>query len=90
MNVLWIAGAWRDYLDWHDSDPKFWARINSIVRDIQRDPFHGIGKPEPLKADMAGWWSRRIDEEHRLVYRVAGLGAEQRVQIIQCRFHYRR
>ncbi|HEY2069211.1 MAG TPA: Txe/YoeB family addiction module toxin [Rhizomicrobium sp.] len=89
MNVLWIANAWREYLEWHDSDPKMWARINSIVRDIQRDPFRGIGKPEPLKADMAGWWSRRIDDEHRLVYRVIGTGVDQRIHIIQCRLHYK-
>ena len=90
MNVFWIAAAWADYLAWHENDPKIWARINSIVRDIQRDPFRGIGKPEPLKADMAGWWSRRIDEEHRLIYRVIGTqGVDQRIHIIQCRLHYR-
>lgn len=87
MNLLWTADAWQDYLSWQ-SDPKTLAAINTLIKDIQRDPFRGLGKPEPLKHALQGWWSRRISGEHRLVYRVSGKGAEQQVQIIQCRYHY--
>jgi toxin YoeB len=89
MNLLWVPSAWRDYVAWAETDPQIWKRINELVRDIQRDPFRGIGKPEPLKAEYAGWWSRRIDEKHRLVYRVIGkAGEDQRVHIIKCCEHY--
>jgi len=76
--------AWADYLHWQRADPKRLARINQLIRAIQRDPFHGIGKPEPLKGNWTGFWSRRIDREHRLVYTVA----DDAVLIAQCRFHY--
>ncbi len=69
-------------------DPKTLAAMNALIKDIQRDPFKGLGKPEPLKHALQGWWSRRINSEHRLVYRVTGKGREQQVQIIQCRYHY--
>ena len=65
-------------------------RINELVRECQRDPFRGIGKPEALKRDLQGCWSRRIDQTHRLIYRVSGKGADQQVEIAQCRYHYRR
>ena len=76
--------AWTDYLYWQQSDKQILKRINALVKDIQREPFEGIGKPEPLKYNLTGYWSRRITEEHRLVYKVAG----DHVTIIQCRYHY--
>lgn len=88
MRLLWTKGAWSDYLYWQDNDPILHARVNSLVRDIERSAFTGIGKPEPLKGDLSGYWSRRIDSEHRLVYRVIGKGAERRLEIIRCRYHY--
>lgn len=76
--------AWADYLHWQQTDKSKLKRINQLIRDIQRDPFDGIGKPEPLRHDLAGLWSRRIDDEHRLVYNVEG----DNVIIVQCRYHY--
>lgn len=87
MNLLWTPAAWDDYLHWQGHDPATVAKINLLLKDIRRTPFSGLGKPEPLKGRLAGWWSRRITAEHRLVYRVTGSGAEQRVEIVQCRFH---
>lgn len=84
MRLMWLEGGWEDYLYWQQSDRKVLKRINSLIKDTIRDPFQGIGKPEPLKGNLSGWWSRRITNEHRLVYRV-----ENKVMIIlQCRFHY--
>jgi toxin YoeB len=89
MKVVWAPGALADYRKWQVQDPKMADKINRLIADIKSSPFSGIGKPEPLKKDMAGLWSRRIDKEHRLVYRVAGKkGLEQRLEILQCRFHY--
>lgn len=64
-------------------------RINALIKDTKRSPFTGIGKPEPLRNEMAGWWARRIDQEHRFVYRVIGKGSEQTLEIAACRFHYK-
>ena len=81
---MWLPGGWEDYLFWQQADRKILQRINELVRDAMRNPFTGIGKPEPLKGNLRGWWSRRITDEHRLVYRV-----ENGVLIVmQCRFHY--
>ncbi len=88
MKVGFTPQGWADYQHWIAADPKILARLNALVEDVRRSPFKGLGKPEPLKQDRAGWWSRRITEEHRLVYRVVGAGEEQRVEIAQCRFHY--
>ncbi len=90
MKLLWTALAWDDYLFWQTSDPSVLAKINGLLKDIQRSPFRGIGKPEPLRGVLAGWWSRRITGEHRLVYRVTAAGTEQRVEIVACRYHYDR
>ena len=90
MKLLWSEGAWNDYLDWAKSDRGVLRRINSLIKEIQRSPFAGIGKPEPLAGDFGGWWSRRITGEHRLVYLVVGIGDEQRVEILSCRYHYSR
>jgi toxin YoeB len=84
MNLLWTDEAWEDYLYWQGQDRKTLKRVNQIVRDIQRSPHAGIGKPEPLKGDLAGWWSRRIDGANRIVYRLKG----DSVEITQCKGHY--
>ena len=81
---MWLPGGWQDYLYWQENDRKMLARINELIRDTLRNPFQGIGKPEPLRGNLRGWWSRRITQEHRLVYRVDG----DVVIIMQCRFHY--
>jgi toxin YoeB len=76
--------AWQDYLYWQDTDKQMLKRINTLIKDIQRNPFTGIGKPEPLKHQFAGFWSRRINDEHRLVYTII----ETDLVIVQCRYHY--
>jgi toxin YoeB len=88
MKIAWTEDAWQDYLHWQRSDEKILASINALIKDIKRDPFKGLGKPEPLKHALQGWWSRRIFGEHRLVYRVSGKGGEQQCDIVQCRYHY--
>ena len=85
MNLLFSDEAWADYLHWQDMDRRTLKRINELIKDIQRSPFIGIGKPEPLKHQLAGLWSRRIDGEHRLLYRVK----DDRVEIVSCRLHYK-
>ncbi len=84
MTISFHAHAWADYLYWQKTDPKRLTRINELIRAVQRDPFKGIGKPEPLRGNWAGFWSRRIDREHRLVYALKG----NTLLIAQCRFHY--
>jgi toxin YoeB len=76
--------AWEDYLYWQATDIKTLARINLLIKEARRTPFQGIGKPEPLRGKLAGWWSRRIDQEHRLVYRPT----DESLLIAQCRYHY--
>lgn len=88
MKLLWHAQAWADYLHWINTEPKVARRLNALLKECQRTPFQGTGKPEPLKQDMKGWWSRRITAEDRLVYRVRGTGADQVIEVIQCRLHY--
>jgi toxin YoeB len=80
--------AWVDYVDWQQTDRATLVRINTLIGECMRDPFRGTGKPEPLKRNLAGWWSRRINHEHRLVYRVRGTGPEQSLEILSCRYHY--
>jgi toxin YoeB len=84
MNLLFHAHAWEDYQYWLATDKATLRRLNTLIRDIQRSPFSGIGKPEALKADLSGYWSRRIDSEHRIVYRVE----PDAVIIVQCCGHY--
>lgn len=86
MKLTFQAYAWEDYLHWQDHDRNMLRKLNRLVTECQRTPFSGTGKPEPLKGDFAGWWSRRIDQEHRLVYRVT----EDALLIAQCRYHYER
>jgi toxin YoeB len=88
MLIAWTELAWQDYLHWQQEDEKILAAINDLIKDIKRDPFKGIGKPEPLKHDLRGWWSRRITAEHRLVYRLQGKDDGQQLVIAQCRYHY--
>jgi toxin YoeB len=88
MKLLWTEQGWEDYLHWRRYDPGTLKKINALIEDIQRNPFRGLGKPEALKFALAGWWSRRITHEHRLVYRVSGRPGEQILEIAQCRYHY--
>lgn len=88
MIVAFHPTAWDDYQDWATTDRQILKRINVLIRECQRHPFVGTGKPELLRQNLKGWWSRRIDREHRLVYRVVGSGAEQMLEIAQCRYHY--
>ena len=84
MKFVFTELSWEDYLFWQKNDKQKLKRINELLKDISRSPYEGIGKPEPLKFNYAGFWSRRIDEEHRLIYRVV----EDEIQIAKCRFHY--
>ena len=84
MNLSWSINAWEDYLYWQVTDKAVIKRINMLVKECLRTPFEGIGKPEALKENYRGHWSRRITDEHRLVYKVF----EDRIHIIQCRYHY--
>lgn len=86
MKLVWADEAWEDYLWWKAKDPRVHKRINRLVEAISKDPFRGIGKPEPLKHKWAGYWSRRVTEEHRLVYKVA----QGKILIAACRYHYGR
>jgi len=88
MLIAWTEIAWQDYLQWQKEDEKILTAINDLIKDIKRDPFRGLGKPEPLKHDLRGWWSRRITGEHRLVYRLQGKDDGQQLVIAQCRYHY--
>ncbi len=88
MRLSFNANGWEDYLYWQQNDLKMAARINELLKDTLRHPFSGMGKPEPLKGDQKGFWSRRINQEHRIVYSVTGKGNDQAVVITQCRFHY--
>jgi toxin YoeB len=84
MRIIFSKNAWEDYTSWQSEDKKMLKRINTLIKEIQRTPYEGIGKPEPLKFDLAGFWSRRIDQEHRLVYQVD----KNDILIYSCRYHY--
>lgn len=84
MNTVFTEKAWEDYVHWQTEDKKTLKRINILIADIKRNGYEGLGKPEPLKYDFAGFWSRRINEVDRLIYKID----EHNVYIIQCRFHY--
>lgn len=88
MRLLWSPEAWEDYLYWQASDKAVLDKINALLGDIRRTPFKGLGKPEPLRGNLSGWWSRRISGDHRLAYRVEGKRYERWVEIVQCRYHY--
>ena len=84
MRLIWAEDVWDDYLYWQETDKKILKRINRLIKDIQRSPFKGIGDPEPLKYNWTGYWSRRINKEHRLIYIVKN----DELMIAQCRYHY--
>jgi toxin YoeB len=84
MNILFTDDAWEDYLYWQQTDKQTLRKINQLLKEIQRTPFSGLGKPEPLKHQLQGCWSRRIDSEHRLVYEIT----DNTLKVIGCRFHY--
>ncbi|WP_214000457.1 Txe/YoeB family addiction module toxin [Arsukibacterium sp.] len=84
MMLTFAQTAWEDYLYWQQTDKKTLKRINTLIKEIARQPFAGIGDPEPLKHNWSGYWSRRIDREHRLVYKVT----DHQIVIVQCRYHY--
>ena len=88
MRLVFADQAWDDYLHWQKTDANVLARENGLIRECMRTPFQGTGKPEPLRGDLKGWWSRRITLEDRLVYRVSGAGAAQQLEIAQCRYPY--
>ncbi len=84
MKLLWIEEGWEDYSYWQKTDKKIVKKINTLIKDTMRTPFEGLGKPEPLKHSLSGWWSRRIDIEHRLVYKFEN----DTLIILSCRKHY--
>ena len=88
MKLVFSEQSWNHYLYWQSEDSKTLGRINALLKECMRDPFRGTGKPEPLSGNLAGWWSRRIDQQHRLVYRVSGKGEAKALEVAQCRYHY--
>lgn len=88
MLLVWHLSAWEDYLYWQKNDGDVQLRINELLKDTLRHPFEGIGKPEPLRKNFKGYWSRRITQEHRLIYIVSGKDDQQTATITQCRFQY--
>ncbi len=84
MKLIWDEEAWDDYVEWQAEDKKTLKRINKLIKDIQSTPYSGLGKPEPLKHDLSGYWSRRIDDCNRLVYKVE----DNELRIAQCKTHY--
>ena len=84
MNTTFTDDSWQEYLHWQQTDKKILKKINALIKDIKREPYEGIGKPEPLKYELSGCWSRRITDEHRLVYQVSSYS----ILIISCRYHY--
>jgi len=89
MDISFTSNGWEDLEYWIDNDPDTVTRIKDLIKSIRQDPFRGLGKPEPLRYDLKGYWSRRITSEHRIVYKVSGTkGVDQKCVILQCRFHY--
>ena len=88
MKLVFSNEAWEDYQHWVNTNPKIKDRVNELIKQCQRTPFKGVGKPEPLRGDLSGWWSRRITQEDRMVYRVTGADDAQSLEIAQLRFHY--
>jgi len=84
MRIVFLDDAWEDYLYWQSTDKALLKKINAVIKDIERQPFEGSGKPEPLRHNLAGWWSRRINLEHRIVYKIDA----DAIIILQCRYHY--
>lgn len=89
MKQLWRRSAREDYERWRRIDPNIFKIINALINSIQQTPYEGLGRPKALQLDLTGWWSREINEEHRLVYRVRDKGGKSALEILQCRFHYK-
>ena len=88
MKITFSSKAWAHYCYWQSNDEKILARLNTLIEGCRRHPFKVTGKPEPLGGNLTGWWSRRINSEHRLIYRVIGKAEAQAIEIAQCRYHY--
>ena len=88
MRLVFSSQAWEDYLHWQNASPQVLSRVNELIKECIRNPFTGTGKPEPLRGDLKGWWSRRVTLQDRLAYRVSGSGAARQLEIAQCRWHY--
>jgi toxin YoeB len=88
VKITFSSRAWSEYLWWQGEDQRGLAKLNALILECSRSPFKGIGKPEPFGGNLSGWWSRRLTQEHRLVYRMTGSGAGQALEIAQCRYHY--
>ena len=88
MRVLFSSRAWEQYQHWQSSDRDILQKLNRLIRECARTPFHGIGKPEPLRGELKGWWSRRLTREDRLIYRIVSDGKAQTLEIAACRYHY--
>jgi toxin YoeB len=88
VKVQFSTRAWQDYLYWQTEDRNVLERVSRLIDECRRMPFRGTGKPEPLRGELSGWWSRRVTLEDRLVYRSAGKGDAQKIEILQCRYHY--
>jgi toxin YoeB len=84
MKIIFMSTSWEDYLYWQKTEKNILRKINSLIREIERTPFEGTGKPEPLNYNLAGWWSRRLNLEHRLIYRIEN----DSIIILQCRYYY--
>jgi len=84
MRLIWSDKSWSEYVDWQNQDKNILKKINSLIKDIKRDPYDGIGKPEQLKHELSGCWSRRITNEHRLVYEIN----DSSIAIVSCKYHY--
>jgi toxin YoeB len=89
MRKTWFDDAWADYVYWQGQDKKTLNKINRLILNIERNGYHCIGKPEPLKEALAGWWSVKIDEKNRIVFKISGEGENQILEISQCGSHYR-
>jgi toxin YoeB len=88
MILIFREAAWQDYVRWQTDDPKLLVKINGLLQECLRHPFEGTGKPESLRQNLKGYWSRRINREHRLVYRVRDTGEAKALEILSCRYHY--
>jgi len=84
MKIVFLSSAWEDYLYWQNTDKAMLKKVNAMIKEIERTPFEGTGKPEALKHNLAGWWSRRMNLEHRLVYKID----KGSIVVLQCRYHY--
>ena len=88
MNLLFHKQGWNDYLEWQQLDKAMLKRLNKLIQEIQRSPYEGIGKPEPLKFQYSGYWSRKINDEHRIIYKIEEIKGSDVLIIVQCRYHY--